>query len=106
MNQYQNLRARSKLHPKSRKGGLSYGKRAPPCQPRGEWSLLIELLNLLDAAKGNPIKDSLIHPHQQSRGNHEFTIFVIDLVHCLSHRMGTGAKHLQLLTVMVVERKW
>jgi hypothetical protein len=64
------------------------------------WLPLIELLQLLHAAKGNPVNDRLIHPHHECRRDDKFVVFVIDLVHYRSYRMGAGAKQLQLLAVM------
>jgi hypothetical protein len=45
-----------------------------------------------DFKKGDPVKDYLIHPHHECRRNDKFAILVIDLVHCLSHRMGFRSK--------------
>jgi hypothetical protein len=60
--------------------------------------LLIQLFQLLDASKGNPINDRVIHAHHECRCSHKLTILVIDPVRCLSHRMGFGSKQLQQLT--------
>jgi hypothetical protein len=50
--------------------------------------------------KGNPVNDRLIHAHHQRRRNNKLAVLVIDLVHCLGNRMGTGCKQPQLLAVM------
>jgi hypothetical protein len=42
-------------------------------------SLLIELFQFLDAAKGNPVNNRLIHAHHECWRNDKFTVFVIDL---------------------------
>jgi hypothetical protein len=64
------------------------------------WLLLVEFLKLLHPTKSNPVNDSLIHAHHQSRSDDKFPVFIIDLIHCFSHRMGTGRKQLQLLALM------
>jgi hypothetical protein len=77
-----------------------------PVSHEGKWLLLrksdflIQFLQFLHAAKGNPVNDRLIHAHHQSRRNHKLAVFVIDPVHYLSHGMGFGGKHLQLLALM------
>jgi hypothetical protein len=73
-----------------------------PVSHEGKWLLLkksdflIEFLQLLDTAKGNPVNNRLIHPHHQSWRDHKLTVFIINLVHCLRYRMGVLGKHLQL----------
>src|SRR5918999_5242048 len=62
--------------------------------------LLIEFLQLLDPAKGDPVNDCLIHSHHECRCNDKLAVLIIDLIHCLSNRMRPGAKHLQLLALM------
>jgi hypothetical protein len=64
------------------------------------WLLLVEFLKLLHPTKSNPVNDSLIHAHHQSRGDDKFAVFVIDPVHCFGYRMGFGSKQLQLLALM------
>ena len=64
------------------------------------WLLLVEFLKLLHPTKSNPVNDSLIHAHHQSRGDDKFPVFVIDLVHCLCHSMRPGGKHLKLLALV------
>ena len=74
-------------------------------QPEYTFALLIHPnyptpFQFLDTAKGDPINDRVIHPHHQSRRDDEFAVFIIDPVHRLGNRMGFGAEHLQLLTVV------
>jgi hypothetical protein len=64
------------------------------------WLLLVEFLKLLHPTKSNPVNDSLIHAHHQSRGDDKFPVFIIDPVHCRSDGMRAGGKHFQLLAVM------
>jgi hypothetical protein len=64
------------------------------------WLLLIELLQFLDPAKGDPVNDRVIHAHHQRRRNDEFTVLVIDLVHRFRNCVGFGGEQLQLLAVM------
>ncbi len=42
------------------------------------WLLLVEFLKLLHPTKSNPVNDSLIHTHHQSRRNDKFTVFVMN----------------------------
>jgi hypothetical protein len=56
------------------------------------WLLLVELLQLLDAAKGDQVNDRVIHAHHECRRNHKLTVLVIDLVHCFSNRMRFGGE--------------
>jgi hypothetical protein len=69
--------------------GVRHGRKGIADRKRKGRLLLIELLKFLDAAKGDQVNDRLIHPHHECWRNDKFTVFVIDLVRCLSHRMGT-----------------
>jgi len=51
-------------------------------------TLLIQLPQLLHAAKGYPVKNNVIHPHHQRRRHHKLAPAVIDPIHRLRHRMG------------------
>jgi hypothetical protein len=61
--------------------------------------LLIELLQFLHAAKGNPVNDGLPHPHHERWRDDKFTVLVIDFVYGISHRMGALGKQLQMHTL-------
>ena len=39
------------------------------------WLLLVELLQFLDTAKGDPINDGVIHAHYERRRDDKFTVF-------------------------------
>ena len=52
------------------------------------WLLLVELLQFLDAAKGDPVNDRVIHIHHECRHDDKFAVLVIDLVYCFHNRRG------------------
>jgi hypothetical protein len=51
-------------------------------------------IQILNAAKRNPVENNILYAHHQSGSYSKFPSSIIDLIHCLSDCMGRGGEQI------------